>query len=349
MKDQPTSISSPASADLLLPLLGLDSALSPSAKSTRIAKKSSKRGSVRLMPTLRANDSEKRGNVADDPRNGLTGFVQHRTKLLRTLKASDAEKQGRKNLPHQVEHGYTGTFSDWTDDHTEAFPCLQLEFPASQPARPGNAEAEATTVGSGQRLFESLVKPARLSPCSKTLLESLLLSKVWSSKICFLQWKATATKFSRRLSFQLVPSEPVTDAIESSLLPTLSATEMDGSSEMEPCRQGGMKLRDMLPTLSAWDWKSEKSNMHGQNSRPLSEVVGLIPTLRANKRGVPDSHGNATAWSGLKLTSAFCERFMGFPKGWTEIEEPESTRSATRSCQRKPTQSSKPSEKRSKT
>jgi len=31
---------------------------------------------VKMWPTLRANDSEKRGNIADDPRNGLPGVVR---------------------------------------------------------------------------------------------------------------------------------------------------------------------------------------------------------------------------------------------------------------------------------
>lgn len=353
---QPPHIStcSPASAASPWLPLGLDSEPSPSAKSSRTAAKSSRRTSGQCLPTLRANDSEKRDNVANDPRNGLTGFCQH-------------------SIP---------TFDTLTEPDTEESICSQQEFPASPRVAPGSDEARRMTAGSGRKLFESLVKPSRLSPCLKTLLGCLLLSPDWCSKGSWLEWRPRATKSARRLSFQLAASRPITtdtgflslptlcaedlkrgrSAEEClnhpysltlrqlfALMPSLSATELNGGGQTSAQRKIAghhVRLRDYLktlPSLAARDWKSEKSNQHGKNARPLSEVIGTMPSLRANKRGVPDGHGNAEAWSGLKLTSNFCEAYQGFPLDWTAIDEPESTPSATRSCRRKSSQSSKPS------
>lgn len=325
MNNQLISPSFPAWEALTSPQLGPDSAPSPSAKSTRIARKSSRKTSTLFLRTLKASDAEKQG------RNNLPHQVQHGYKgtFLPTLTTMDTIERDKMRpsraatnrktgyLSEAILPDYTGTFGAWTDDDTPESTCLPLAFPASPQAKPGSDEAVAMTAGSGRTLYESLVKHSHLSPCLKTLLASLLLSTDWYSRICFLKWKATVTKSRHRLSFQLVPLEPGTDETESSLLPTLSAGELNGGgtdSEVRKANGNHVRLRDMLPTLSARDWKSEKSNMHGQNSRPLSEVVGLMPTLRADKRGVPDSHGNVSQWSGLKLTSAFCERFMGFPK-----------------------------------
>lgn len=305
----------------LLPL-GPVSERPPSAKSTHIARKSSRKTS---------------------------------TPFLRSLKVSDAEKGGRNNLPHQIEYGYTGTFGTLTDETFEEPLFSQEEFPVSLLLAPGSDEAKKMTAGSGRMLFDSLVKPSRLSLCLKTLLGYLLLKEDWSSRHCFLKWRASATKSARRLSFQLAASRPITTDTGSLLLPTLQARDHFPPHSLnyvkEKKEQGhgmanlGDVLSSMMPTLSARDWKSEKSNIT-DNARPLSEVVGrLMPSLRTNKRGAPDSHGNVTAWSGLKLTSSFCEAYQGFPIGWTEIDEPESMPSGTRSSRRRPIRSSKPSER----
>lgn len=281
--------------------IGPTSARSASVKSSHIASRSSQKTSTVFLPTLTA------GNKHSD--------------------YSVTELGGSKNPLRSIP-----TFADWTDDDTGVSLCLQQEFPVSLRVAPGSVEAQRMTAGFGRKLYESLVKHSRLSPCLKTLLASVLSTEDWHSNLCFLRWRASATKSARRLLFQLVPSEPATGAIESSLLPTLKSADSDKNlrspegmaKEMERKRLGAdlATVMAMLPTLSARDWRSEKSNMHGQNSRPLSEVTGL---------------------SGLKLTSAFCERFMGFPENWTAIDEPESTHSATRSSRRKPTRSSKPS------
>jgi hypothetical protein len=54
---------------------------------------------------------------------------------------------------------------------------------------------------------------------------------------------------------------------------------------------------NMLPTLTARDGRSGKNKSCFYNSRPLSEVVGGL------------------------LNPTWCEWFMGFPAGWTELED----------------------------
>lgn len=222
----------------------------------------------------------------------------------------------------------------------------QAALLASPPVVLGSAEARRTTAGSGLRLLTALSVSSRLSSFSKTLLGSLLSTEAWRSDVCMLEWRVSATTFANRLLFQLAPWEPDTDECGYGLLPTLSATElnrgpvctsadhpwgqtlsqrikglmptlqaadgMGGGRHLATWKQareksggGCANLRDylsLLPTLTARDWRSEKSNIT-TNARPLSEVLGQ---------------------SRLKLTSAFCERFMGYPEGWTSIADTES-------------------------
>lgn len=94
----------------------------------------------------------------------------------------------------------------------------------------------------------------------------------------------------------------------------------------------------------------------------VTEPLSLLPTLRSNRWGVPDSHGKSESWKmlptlqatddvrgsenaearkakghslhltdiGIHLTPRFCEWFMGFPDNWTA--RPESAPLETQSC-----------------
>jgi hypothetical protein len=58
--------------------------------------------------------------------------------------------------------------------------------------------------------------------------------------------------------------------------------------------------KSLLPTPTALDWKSGSSNLHGQNARPLNEVVYLTTPGPLNPTWV--------------------EWLMGFPTGWTALD-----------------------------
>ncbi|RNB56639.1 hypothetical protein EDM54_23760 [Brevibacillus borstelensis] len=77
---------------------------------------------VKLWPTPRANDAEKRGNInADDPRNGLPGAV----KLWPTPRASDGEHGGPNQRDSKGNYALSGAVH-----HTSLWPT-----PAAQDAK----------------------------------------------------------------------------------------------------------------------------------------------------------------------------------------------------------------------
>ena len=85
----------------------------------------------------------------------------------------------------------------------------------------------------------------------------------------------------------------------------------------------------LLPTPSARDWKSGKSNQFGKNARPLNEwaEAGLLPTPTETANQLSPS---MSKWAGCRrlqalaggtggrLSPLFVEWMMGFPGGWTD-------------------------------
>lgn len=118
----------------------------------------------------------------------------------------------------------------------------------------------------------------------------------------------------------------------------------------------------LLPTPTTRDYK-DTQGMTAQRKdgtgrlEQLPRVVfaaNLLPTLRANKRGVPDSHGKTEMWQpafetsegaspqktgGMKLTPEFQCWLMGFHPDWLR---PLRDALATPSSRRRSTRSSKP-------
>ena len=88
---------------------------------------------------------------------------------------------------------------------------------------PGSEKARKMTVTSGLKLKGSWLPSGPLGVCLRTLLDT----SAWASTKCFLTWRAKATP-AKRLLFQLAPSMPHIDAIESGLwlgTPTASMSE----------------------------------------------------------------------------------------------------------------------------
>lgn len=116
-------------------------------------------------------------------------------------------------------------------------------------------------------------------------------------------------------------------AIVRERLPTLTASDGErGVGNLETIHERGFSptLRDVVgaeekqryPTLLARDSKSGRSRKRYGNSRPLNEQ--LLPTLTATRWSGLQSHG-ANAMLG-PLSPEWCEWYMGFPIGWTELE-----------------------------
>ena len=309
------SIYSPASGALPSPQDGQDSGRSPSVKSNHSVRKCSRQGSG-LLPTPNCRDGDK------GQRTMRTGVGQINLSGAINLRSS-SQTSGPSTAPDSEEQPY-----------------LPGEFHASRRPSPGSEKERRMTVGSGRKLLESWPKSSQPGPSLKTLVESLVLNKAWYSRICYLRWRARATK-SDRLLFQLAPSMPRTGEIGSGYLLTLnsprttprsmnyllktpSSVETEGGvMEIRPGCDGHYKLRDqiaMLPTPNAFDARSENGwEMGSEGDRNKKEHT--LPKAVGISRG-------------LKLQPAFVEWMQGFPIGWTDLkhsETPLSRRSHTRS------------------
>jgi hypothetical protein len=139
--------------------------------------------------------------------------------------------------------------------------------------------------------------------------------------------------------------------------PTPRANELDYSEHVQGLhgmnyiakdgREWGINLTTAVktwPTPSAMDTINRKGmrpsrEATGRTTGYLSEMV-MFPTPRANKWGLPDSHGNVSAWAtpaargwkgegyegqlgtqiGGSLNPTWVEWLMGLPLGWTALE-----------------------------
>jgi len=221
----------------------------------------------------------------------------------------------------------------------------QVEYPVSQHRQQAKEKEQATIAGSGQTLLESFEKSNQLSPCLRTCVASLLLSKAWFSTKCVLTWKQMNTK-SNRFVFQLAPSKLPIKERGSGLLPTPRVSETEGApvknaelrngSWSRENRKGvrfGVKVKDvlaspMLPTPRAGNPGSRPNKKGG---KILAEEVKkvMLPTPNArDTRGksikrdrMPDIiHGyDRGVDTGLKLQPSFVAWMMGFPLNWTEL------------------------------
>ncbi len=238
----------------------------------------------------------------------------------------------------------SGTSPAQTSGPTQAQLFSQVDSPASRSALPGSKEARAMTVSSGRQCSQLLPQSSQLG----SLVKMLLVSSAWSSTACLLTWKAKATP-QFRLLFQLSPSMPDTDEIESGLW------QMPVADDSVDREKGKFNSRGE-PKLSAQVklWPTPRNNT-GPSTDPrhlsLCGAVKLFPTptvcevprtpesyaaRRARPRatkGGGDGPNLATV-AGGQLNPQWVEWLMGYPEGWTELsasEMPSSRRSLTKS------------------
>ena len=197
-----------------------------------------------------------------------------------------------------------------TSPHTQGQLFSAEVFPASHLALPGSAEARQMTATSGLRCFEQFGSPGPLGSLEKML----MASSTWGSPMRHLTWRSKVT-WSGLSLFQLVPSGQTTEGIESGLLPTLTVCGNHNRAGLSKTSGDGLchALGKLMPTLTARDYR-HPGNVERQRNRRAH------PTLPVSL--------------GVKLTPAFCEAFMGYPEGWTELdpsEIPSSRRSRSKS------------------
>lgn len=187
--------------------------------------------------------------------------------------------------------------------------CSPADSLVSRGPKPGSAAARATTAISGRQCATFSRKSGRLG----SLVRMCLASSAWGSSRCALIWKTSVTP-RNRLLFQLVPLEPGISESECGLLPTLTVAGNYNRAGITAKAGDGLytRLRRLMPTLVAADHK-------GGSCTPKSKQGG--PNLRTFLNG--------------PLNPRWCEWFMGYPIGHTELKG-----SATRSSRKSRSNSS---------
>ena len=231
-------------------------------------------------------------------------------------------------------------------------------FPVNPRVVPGGEQARAMTVGSGRRCLESLGMRNRNGSLARMLAVSLLLKMDWYSSICWLTWKTRVTKFNRLL-FQLAPSTPRTEGIESGLLHTPNAADgmqgeipatafqvrgtirkVDNSGNSRALGLARQIVMLKIPTTTETEGGvmelREGANAHYKLRDQIAGLmatptVGVHPNSKRSeafrKGRAPNAVEVCGANTGLRLQPAFVEWMMGYPPSWTEL--PESKLSAT--------------------
>ena len=187
---------------------------------------------------------------------------------------------------------------------------------------PGSEEAQKTTATYGRNFAELLPS----SDPATSLLRTFLGSSPPISTRCYLIWKVKATP-ARRSIYQLWPSMPRTDENASSLWPTASAqaagegplldkaTDKDGKKPKQNERvynpETGKHIQvslnravKLFRTPNQRDWKGMSAKSWRER-----EKGDKTPTL-------PDQIGG-------QLNPMWVEWLMGFPLGWTDLEDSE--------------------------
>ena len=191
---------------------------------------------------------------------------------------------------------------------------------ASRKVQQGSKEARKMTVGSGL-----LCLPSSKNTDQIGLLEKMLLgTSIWNSTMCLLTWGAKATP-QGRLLFQLVPSMPPTGETESGFWHTPNTMD-----SLPPRGVDALKRQYENNRRG----RTEHSTLREQVIYPKPKVMFPTPTANEDAAGTPNGKmqkmlGNCPEvrgkteeeWNSGTLNPMWVEWLMGFPIGWTELED----------------------------
>jgi hypothetical protein len=205
---------------------------------------------------------------------------------------------------------------------------------ASHSVTPGSEKARMMTVTSGQKCIGSWLPSGPVG----SLLKMLLGTSTWASTACFLTWKARATP-AGRLLFQLAPSMPRTEETEFGLWPTIRASdgERGGRGDLIQAARGNENKHFKLwPTplsqeakhAAATEWELATDHVATKGSLRVHVAKSMFPTPTsqdAANNGGPSQHERNSlplnAVAGGSLNPAWVEWLMGYPEGWTDLED----------------------------
>ena len=195
----------------------------------------------------------------------------------------------------------------------DLFPTAQSSQPdthANRSALPEIEEAKMMTDISGQKYLPLLKQSDPLGQFSKMFMATSL----WVSTKCYLIWKGKTTP-SGRLLFQLAPLTHPTEETEFGLSQKMWRTPDTGQGgtsgllkEGKTHRENGQPIQVRLvdqvnnpklwPTPTVQDSKNNGGqSQHERNTKPLNAEVGG------------------------SLNPQFVEWLMGYPEGWTDLED----------------------------
>lgn len=208
----------------------------------------------------------------------------------------------------------------------EQLTLFQEDFRASPSPLPGSEEAVTMTVTSGLKCLELYKNSSPVGSLARMLLES----SIWRSTRCFLTWKTKVTP-SKRLLFRLAASTP---RIKENGSP-LSGVEK---------WKNNITGEDGDPTLWKTPIASDAANREFyRNSRGEPNLSGMVklwptPTTGAGLCGgtgnfqqlknlaedgtiTEEERRSMSQGNGGQLNPDWVEKLMGFPAGWTRLDE----------------------------
>ena len=196
--------------------------------------------------------------------------------------------------------------------------------PASHTATPANGEASTTPATCGRRCLELSESVLRVGSWARTFSGFLLGRTGFASRRCALAWKLKGTRYNR-LYFQLQGSEPHTAGLESGLLLTRLAVQVDEPPERYKARHA---LRTQMGKNNPNDPPGNKYNCL------LSQLLygGMLPTVTAttHKGGTDKARTDGrertdeikhlvslATGKPSQLSPLFAGEMMGYPNDWT--------------------------------
>lgn len=330
-----TSTSLPESADSHSPRKRSGRTLNtPSSKSTRSAKPSSKSTGPELKST------------------GTSGSLLPTPSVNGNYNRKGASKKSGDGLATSLRAGSPASHSVMLDEEKERM----------------------MTATSGQQCFPVSLFSAHDGLLQRMSQDLLVSREAWFSKVCALTWKTKVTKFNRSLfqlapSVRRTNGTEFGLLVDGRMLMTPKAgdgTFASGSTKGR-ARNRSTHLATqikMLPTPSTKDasggavtaektpdgWKrtSKQGKSHGAQLHDVIKTIGMLPTPRARDTQPPEKSLKAREERGmhagndlptiikhgmnqhLKLQPAFALWMMGFPTDWCDLKDGEMPHSKPR-------------------
>jgi len=210
------------------------------------------------------------------------------------------------------------TSTTLTQPPSEASVSSQAGFHANPSVSVGSKEARRMTVSSGKKCSELLSKHNPLG----CLLKTLLASSTWHSTRCYLIWKPKTTP-RQRLYFQLAVKMPSTEGTESgsspSHWPTPSANQFE-TKDLDKMLQRRARAKEssgngngfgltLANAARMWPTPTANEDAAGTPNGKMQRMLGNHPEVRNTGQG--------------SLNPDWVEALMGYPKGWTSLDDGE--------------------------